>query len=476
MPKALKTLRSARSLYRKPTTLAPFLSLIKLATETENEPRTSWAQVLRVGEFYDPRYGDFAVTRQDLAQMAENFKTGKYPVRPTRLTVDYNHGASGRASAEDGKAAGWIEDVELRADGDELWAKVQWTDEAAVRIEKKEYQFTSASFAFDYTNSNGGEDIGPTLQAFAICNRPVVHGMQPLALAQAGAFMLADAPNGDDEIAEALFSFDEQRRRVQDALTEKYGQPYGYAPPDYYQPYRGVYLEALYDGYAVFCNYDNDKFRIDYTIGTDGVVTFTSEPVEVRVSYEPLTASLSAEESTMKTIKTKDAKGNAIELAEETVLELAKTHGPRPAEPVELTALKQTVETQGATIVELQTQTKTLKTQNDALELAARTQKADAAVAALISAGKLDPKDRDVWHALALDNEATFKTLSATLVQKREINAQTGTAADAGAGAAKQQLDLAIDAEIKANPKLTREQAYAAALSKNPSLYTELTN
>jgi phage I-like protein len=153
--------------------------------------------------------------------MVENFKTGKYPQGSTKLPADYNHGTSHASSTDEGKAAGWVVDLELRADGDELWAQVEWTETAAALIDGKEYQFTSATFSFDYTNSNGGEEIGPTLLAFALTNRPVVHGMQPVALALAdpGAVRLATEPGADDAAAEGLFSFDETRRRVQAALS-----------------------------------------------------------------------------------------------------------------------------------------------------------------------------------------------------------------------------------------------------------------
>jgi hypothetical protein len=283
-------------------------------------------------------------------------------------------------------------------------------------------------------------------------------------MADPGAVRLADA--AEDEEAESLFSYDEQRRRLQAALTAAYGTSFGYGD-GCYSPSRGVYLEALFDDYAVYCEYDGAKFRVDYAIGTDGSVTFTSEPVEVRVSYEPLTPS--GEEQTMsKTIKVKDAKGNEIELAETTVLELAKTHATKD-EPVELAALKSTVESQGTKILELQEK-------NGALELAARTAKADASVDALVKAGKLDPKDRDKWHALALKDAATFTELSATLTPKRELNTETGSGGEVvGASAGNQAFELAVSEELKANPKLSREQAAARALDKNPKLYESST-
>src|SRR5437870_3195792 len=146
-------LTSAR---KKNAPLAPFLGLIHLAAKEEGQPRTAWAQLARTGDFYDPRYGDFSIAKADLSSMLSNFKTGKYPQNPTELAFDYNHGTGRPASEDQGKASGWLKDLELRDKGDELWGLVEWTERAASLIESKEYRFVSATFSFDYTNSNGG--------------------------------------------------------------------------------------------------------------------------------------------------------------------------------------------------------------------------------------------------------------------------------------------------------------------------------
>lgn len=145
----------------------------------------SWAQVLRTGRFVHPAYGEFEVTPESLQNMAANFANGVRPVPPTRLVVDYNHGD------QNGRAAGWISAVEVR-NGTELWAQVEWTDEAASSIRRREYQFTSAEFAWAYQDKGDGTDRGPTLLAMAITNRPFVEGMAPLALSEKVSQALAD--------------------------------------------------------------------------------------------------------------------------------------------------------------------------------------------------------------------------------------------------------------------------------------------
>jgi hypothetical protein len=82
----------------------------------------------------------------------------------------------------DGKAAGWLKRVELRAEGDELWGEVEFTREAADLIENRAYRFVSPSFVKDYTHKDGRK-IGTTLLAAAITNHPFLEGMTALTLA-----------------------------------------------------------------------------------------------------------------------------------------------------------------------------------------------------------------------------------------------------------------------------------------------------
>jgi phage I-like protein len=81
----------------------------------------------------------------------------------------------------DGKAAGWLKRVELRADGEELWGEVEWTPEAADLITNRAYRFVSPSFVKDHTHKDGRK-IGTTLLAAAITNHPFLEGMQALTL------------------------------------------------------------------------------------------------------------------------------------------------------------------------------------------------------------------------------------------------------------------------------------------------------
>lgn len=54
----------------------------------------------------------------------------------------------------------------------------------------------------------------------------------------------------------------------------------------------GSWLREVFDRYAVWCDRDGRMYRQDYSVGSDGSVAFSGNPVEVsrKVTYEPLTA------------------------------------------------------------------------------------------------------------------------------------------------------------------------------------------
>ena len=104
------------------------------------------------------------------------------PKSPTELPIDYDHLSMDPQKPGDGIAAGWMKRVELREDGDELWAEVEWTKDGAARIKNQEYRFVSPSFTKDHTHKETGKKIGATLLAAAITNHPFLEGMKALTL------------------------------------------------------------------------------------------------------------------------------------------------------------------------------------------------------------------------------------------------------------------------------------------------------
>ena len=72
----------------------------------------------------------------------------QFRVRKIDLPIDYEHQADDPERAKNGPipAAGWITDLELRANG--IWGHVRWTDTVANMIQDREYRFLSPTFKY----------------------------------------------------------------------------------------------------------------------------------------------------------------------------------------------------------------------------------------------------------------------------------------------------------------------------------------
>jgi len=125
-----------------------------------------------------------SITRDMLAQVVANFRkrdTGEVP-------IDYDHSietaAGGGAPVP---AAGWIKSVDDYPDGQGiLWGAVQWTPKAESMILSGEYKYISPVLDPTVRDNKTGQPQGWTLTSAALTNQPVLQGMPPLVLSEAG--------------------------------------------------------------------------------------------------------------------------------------------------------------------------------------------------------------------------------------------------------------------------------------------------
>ena len=159
---------------------------------SDEKPSRSEIQVLRTGTFHHPQYGKFTITSETLTTMVQNFEDVR-PKAPTEMVVDWEHMSVAEPPVK-APAAGWVKS--LRATDDELFVIVEWTEEAAGEIEKKEYRFISPEFDFNYKDKESGKRIGPTLLSVALTNRPFIEGMEPVVLSEVlGAMIFSEEVN-----------------------------------------------------------------------------------------------------------------------------------------------------------------------------------------------------------------------------------------------------------------------------------------
>lgn len=162
-------------------------------------------QILKTGQFFDPRYKEFIITEKHLAEMVENFHQGVRGIVPA---LDYMH-------ETDGPAAGWFQDLFIK-DGEkgqkELWAKVELTPKGQKTLSDKEFAYLSADFNESYVDNETGKKYGCVLLGAALTNRPVIKRMQPaIQLAEASDAvsekikkLIAEGKSQDQAVAIAL--------------------------------------------------------------------------------------------------------------------------------------------------------------------------------------------------------------------------------------------------------------------------------
>ena len=127
-------------------------------------------QILRVGKFKHPRYGNFEITSQTLAEMKANFDN---KVRGIDTAFDYFH-------ESDKEAAAWVNDLILKEDGKELWANVKWTAKAEQKLSERELRYFSPDFAFKWEDPESGKTFSNVLFGGGLTNRPFVKEMMAI--------------------------------------------------------------------------------------------------------------------------------------------------------------------------------------------------------------------------------------------------------------------------------------------------------
>jgi len=127
---------------------------------------------LRTGEFLKGGR-KITVTGADLDRAVENF--ARWQAAGQAIPVDYDHSFAGGGSS---RAAGWIET--LRRVGDQLLARVTWTESAREALAAREYAYFSPEFTRSHRNESG-EDEGFSLVSGALTNRPFLRGTTRVA-------------------------------------------------------------------------------------------------------------------------------------------------------------------------------------------------------------------------------------------------------------------------------------------------------
>jgi len=145
-------------------------SAFSQVTLSEGNKVPNEVQVLRVGKFNHPQYGAFEINSQTLAEMKANHDAR---VRGIDTAFDYFHDSEKEASA-------WVQELFLKEEGTELWARVDWTPKAAQKLAERELRYFSPDFAFKWEDPENGNVYKNVLFGGGLTNRPFVKEMQAI--------------------------------------------------------------------------------------------------------------------------------------------------------------------------------------------------------------------------------------------------------------------------------------------------------
>lgn len=175
----------------------------------EGQP-SSWVTVTRTGEFSDPRYGNFSITRDMLDQMVRNFSERVYG---QDVFIDVAHQPANGAA---GKV------VALQVDGDRLRAKVEWTPMGVDAVRVRGFAYLSAEYHENWRDNEKGDSHGCVLLGAGLVTRPCIKRLDPVLLSEgdAGAATVLHPKLLDDLLKE----FCDMKTKYLEALKKKCGE------------------------------------------------------------------------------------------------------------------------------------------------------------------------------------------------------------------------------------------------------------
>jgi phage I-like protein len=150
------------------------LCSVEIHGDGADVPADGWYQIGVVGEWKGHRGqpGGFALSVEDLASIEEYFNR-RYLENGVDLVVDYNHQSSvAKYTGRKAPAAGWIDRMERRAGGRELWAHVKWLDEARGLLQQRAYRYLSPVFVPRWPDPVTGKFWRFVSTAVSLVNQP----------------------------------------------------------------------------------------------------------------------------------------------------------------------------------------------------------------------------------------------------------------------------------------------------------------
>ncbi len=164
----------------------------------EGDDASKPVQILIAAKFRLNKNQVVDITPKMLSDMVTNFDNDAVGIE---LAFNYEHR---RSPAHGTAAAGWIEGLELRNQGRELWAVPRWTPKAMQLIKDEEFRYLSAEITEDFVNNMTGKKFRNVLAGVALTNTPIVKGMDVIAASEFETEPQGEQPMNLSEIRSEL--------------------------------------------------------------------------------------------------------------------------------------------------------------------------------------------------------------------------------------------------------------------------------
>jgi phage I-like protein/cation transport regulator ChaB len=151
------------------------LELIHYFTKLSLSEPNSDIEIMRVGSWSHPKYGNFQITEDNLNGFIRSFQEN---VRGIEIAIDLEHGET----SHKGAAIGWIKN--LKKDNEKLLAEIEWTDLGKSMVQSKQYKYFSPEFVFQYTDLETNKKFNDVLMGGSLTNKPFIKKMAPVLLSE----------------------------------------------------------------------------------------------------------------------------------------------------------------------------------------------------------------------------------------------------------------------------------------------------
>ncbi len=170
------------------------------APRLERAEVPDWVMIARTGTWLGHPTVPEVIAPGHLRSALDYFER-HFAAHGTDLVVDYHHASvvAPRQGAH-APAAGWIKQMELRADGTELWGRVIWTATAANAVERRLYRYLSPVVRFNVPDRVTGEPVPMLVHSVALTNTPFLTELESLneAAASGGGVSTGTVPRMRD--------------------------------------------------------------------------------------------------------------------------------------------------------------------------------------------------------------------------------------------------------------------------------------